>query len=312
MNIKTLTREQKIDKFFYILIGFVIFFTTSDLALGFTGKSISSAICSVISAILVFIGYFSIRKTNAEKNVIELTSFIKGNFDKWQILLSVLDVICSIIVVFTSIRAFGLLFRNVIFFKILFTPARITTLTNKFKTVTKPFLIFCFVWFFVRIKKIVKEYKMNNVKLSVAQKIAMVVAFVIGITWTILSVTVLPQLAVFDDVLAQISLSLGGTAGIVFGCFLKGKEMSEAEVAKRDEKLKLKETAYNEKVAKKEELAKEKEEKLKLAKAAALAAQRKKEAEEKAKADAEKAEIEALADKIASGEIIVEKTDVSK
>ena len=293
-----LNRSEKLTKFFYILIAIVIFFTTSDLAFGFVGKSIPAALCSVLSALFVFVGYFAIKKANTEKNVENLTKFVKSNFDKWQIILSILDVICSTVSAFTSIIALGMFFRSIIFTKKLFTPAKIVTMSNKFKTVSQPLLIFCFAWVIFRIKNKIKENKMSNIKLSLAQKIFILVAFVLGIAYSIVSTVWLPQIAVFDDVFAQLATSLGGTAGVIFGAFLKGKEMTSDEIAKRNEKVQHKIEIKNEKVAKKAELEYQKHEAEKLAKAQALVDQRKKEAEEKAKADAERAEIEALAKQI--------------
>lgn len=307
-----LNKSDKIIKIFYILIALIIFFTTSDLVCGFTGKTIIAAICSITSAIFVFIGYFMIKKTNTEKNIETITKFVKSNFDKWQIILSILDVICSMVSVFTSIIALGMFFRSIIFTKILFTPAKIVTISNKFKTVTQPLLIFCFVWVFIRMKNKLKERKMSNIKLSLTQKIFIIVAFVLGVAYTLVSTIWLPQLAIFDDTLAQLATSLGGTAGVLFGAFLKGKEMTSDEIAKRNEKVQHKIEVKNEKIAKKAELEHQKLEAEKMAKAKALVDQRKKEAEEKAKADAEKAEIEALARQIEENEkaqdVVVENT----
>lgn len=292
---KYLTRSEKITRLFYILIALVIFFTTSDLACGFAGQSIPAAICSIISALIIFIGYFKIKKNDAEETAVQLTKFIKSNFDKWQIILSILDVICSIIVVFTSIMAIGMIFRNIILFKVLFTPAKITTISNKFKTVTKPLLIFCFVWLFLRMKNRIKEYKMSNIKLSTAQKIFMIIAFVLGVAYTLVSTIWLPQIAIFDNLIAQLATSLSGTAGIIFGAFLKGKEMTAEEIKKRDEKLKAKEEIREKKLEEKAKVEQEKLDKERLAKAQALVEKRKKEAEENAKIAEEKAKIEAIA-----------------
>lgn len=297
-----LNKSDKIIKIFYILIALIIFFTTSDLVCGFTGKTIIAAICSITSAIFVFIGYFMIKKTNTEKNIETITKFVKSNFDKWQLILSILDVICSLVAVFTSIIAFGLFFRSVIFTKILFTPAKIVTISNKFKTVSQPLLIFCFIWVFIRLRNKIKERKMSNIKLSLSQKIFICVAFVLGVVYTLISTIWVPQLAIFDDTLAQIATSLGGTAGIIFGAFLKGKEMTSDEIEKRNIKIQHKIDIKNEKVAKKAELEHQKLEAEKMAKAQALVEQRRKEAEAKAKADAERAEIEALAKQIEENE----------
>lgn len=305
-------KEQAREKFFYFMICLIIFFTTSDLVCGFAGQPIPAAICSIISAIFVFVGYFAIKKANTEKSIESLTKFVKSNFDKWQIILSLLDVICSMVSVFTSIIALGMFFRSIIFTKILFTPAKIVTISNKFKTVTQPLLIFCFVWVFIRMKNKLKERKMSNIKLSLTQKIFIIVAFVLGVAYTLVSTIWFPQLAIFDDTLAQLATSLGGTAGVIFGAFLKGKEMTSDEIAKRNEKVQHKIEVKNEKVAKKAELEHQKLKAEKMAKAQALVDQRKKEAEEKAKADAEKAEIEALAKQIEekekAQEVVVENT----
>lgn len=153
---------------------------------------------------------------------------------------------------------------------------------------------------------------MSNIKLSLTQKIFIIVAFVLGVAYTLVSTIWLPQLAIFDDTLAQLATSLGGTAGVLFGAFLKGKEMTSDEIAKRNEKVQHKIEVKNEKIAKKAELEHQKLEAEKMAKAKALVDQRKKEAEEKAKADAEKAEIEALARQIEENEkaqdVVVENT----
>ena len=296
------TLEKRSNHIFYIYIAVVIFFTTNDLAFGFAGQSIPAAICSIVSAVFVFLGYFKIKRKQTTQDVKDLTKFIKGNFDLWQIVLSVLDVICSAVVVFTSISVIGMVFRSVILFKVLFTPTKIITLSNKFKTVTKPFLIFCFIWVYERTKTKMKENKMSNIKLSLAQKIFIVVAFVLGIAYTLVSTLWLPQIAIFDDIIAQVATSIGGTAGIIFGAFLKGKEMSAEEIAKRDEKIQKKEKAKQEKLNAKAELIAEKQHEAEVAEAKALVAKMKEEEEAKKAEEEKKARLLKLAEEIQAQE----------
>lgn len=299
-----LSKEQKINKIFYILIGFIVFFTTSDLVSGFANKPIFAAICSVISAIIIFIGYFKIVKIKAENGALKISKFIKGNFDKWQIILSVLDVICASITIFTSVMAIGMMFRTIIMFKVLFTPAKVITITNKFKTATKPLIIFCFVWTFIRLKNRIKEKKMNNIKLSTVQKIFICVSFIIGVVYSILSVTCLPQIAFSSNVLVQLGTTLGGTAGMIISAFTKGKEMTDEERAKRDLKIANAEKIAKEKAEVKLKLEQERLENEKILKAKALLEQKRIAANIKAKAEKEESELIALAEKLEAEELI--------
>ena len=277
--------EENLNKFFYVLIAIIIFFTTSDLVFGFSGMTIVAACCSLVSAFLVFWGYFKVQKVKVEVGIDTVTKFINSNFNKFQIVLSVLDVVCSIIVVITSILAFGVFFRTMILTKILFTPTRLITISNKFNTITKPLLVFCFCWVYLRVKNRIKERKMSNIKLSKAQIIFMGVAFGLGVLYSILSATCLPQIAFSSDALTQVATSLGGTAGMILGAFLKGKEMTEEEIAARDKKLAEKEQEKAEKAKVKAEAAEQA--KLEADKKAALALLEKKKAEQ-AKLEADK------------------------
>lgn len=297
-----LNKEETLNKFFYTMIGLVIFFTTSDLICGFSGLSVWAAVCSVISAALVFFGYFKVKRAQTEVYVKEISTFIKGNFDKWQLIFSILDVLCSVVVVFTSIMAFGLFFRGVILCKILLTPVRVITISNKFKTVTKPLLIFAFMWVFLRLKNKIKERKMENIKLSKTQKIFIIVAFVLGVAYAIVSTTCLPQIAVSDDILVQIATTLGIEGGLIFGAFLKGKVMTTEEIKKRDDKIEAKETAKVEKLEAKAKAKAEKQAEKDKEKALALAAAVEAEKKAKEQEEAEKARLLALAAKIKAEE----------
>lgn len=297
-----INKEDAFNKLSYIIIGLIIFFTTSDLICGFSGLSITAAVCSVISAALVFFGYFRLKRAQTEAQIQEITTFVRGNFDKWQIILSVLDVVCSVVVVFTSIVAFGVFFRGIILCKILLTPVRVITISNKFKTVTKPLLIFAFTWVFLRLKNKMKERKMNNIKLSTAQKIYIAVAFVLGVAYAILSVTCLPQIAISDDIITQLAATLGVDGGLIIGAFLKGKNMTSEEIQKRDDKIAAKEAVKVEKLEAKAKAKAEKEAEKEKEKALALAAAVEAEKKAREEEEAEKARLLALAAKIKAEE----------
>ena len=292
-------KNESIKKVLYVLIAFVVFFTTSDIVLGFTNNLLFASICSIISGFLVFSGSFIKSKSKIESEIDRGVQFIKKNFDWCNIILSILDIICSVIALFTGIFFIGLIFRCAF-------AVRLVVLCNKFKTVVRAIMIAAFVYLFKRRKDKKEKNTMENEivvkskKLSKTQIISIVIA-VVGVAFGILSYF-LPVIRIAGEQIYNYAMALGIESVAAIVGTLKGySDRTQEEI----EKIKKKAEANKEKQAaakaKAEQAALEKVAKAELKaeeKAAAKAELEKVKAEREAKLAEEKAEAEkAEADK---------------
>lgn len=217
--------EKKINtnNIMYALICIIVFFTTSDLIASFSNQLAIASISSIISGITVFIGAYKLKVAQLDNTVTTSIDFIEKNFNKSSIIFSILDIICSIIALFTGIVIIGVIFR--VTFAI-----RIIVILNKFQTITRFILVGSLIYLIRRC------YLMSDLKMTKEQWITFGV-FCAGALYGILS-AIFPQIAIFVDPLAQ-SLLCCGVESVVgaVGIFLKGANKTEEEIAESQAKL---------------------------------------------------------------------------
>lgn len=312
--------QKKDLKMYYALIIVAIFFTICDLVASGMQWLIVSLIFSSITMIITFVGKNKTKALQIEKGVDKTIDFIKSNFDKANLILSIIDVLCCIIALLMGCFIIALISRSVL-------ALRLIVIINKYKTVSYSIIFFVIFYLFKRRKTYMaeneNEIKKEKVsfwkKIGNAFKIAgqwlfankksltgTIFAFIAGVSGAIVTnaelIFSLPALILwninFTAVIVGVLVFLGVEIGVIGKGFETIKEFFDRIKVQKAENLEKK----NEKVVAKAEKKAAKIEAQKIAKAEALIEQRKKDAEKKAKEDAEKAEIEALADKMMAQE----------
>lgn len=217
--------EKKLNtnNIMYVLICIIVFFTTSDLVASFTNHLAIASISSIISGIVVFIGAYKLKVAQLDNSVTMSIDFIEKNFNKSSIVFSILDIICSLIALFTGIVIIGIIFR--VTFAI-----RIVVILNKFQTITRFVLVGSLIYLIRRC------YLMSELKMSKEQWIVLGI-FCAGLLYGILS-AIFPQIAIFVDPAIQMLMCCGieGVVGAV-GIFMKGANKTEEDLQKSAEKL---------------------------------------------------------------------------
>lgn len=347
MDNTNITKEHNI-KFFYILIALVVFFTTGDLICSFSEKLTLASICSVTSGLIVFVGSYLKKKDNIEKGINDKIDYICNNFNLSNIILSICDIICSIIALFTGILIIGMIFRWAFAIRLIVT-------INKVKTVSRAFLLVIFGYLSVRMNKILSKIKENFImkkfvngvktalrwiyanKKSICGTVFATFSGVIsGITTNADLIAELPKLMFLDINWTAVIIGILAFVGVEIGVIGKGfetikefsdrkkleKEKKDAEKlekqalkelnAENPEEKKDKEAIKLEKQAQKEMKIAEKEARKAEVKAKKEAEKQAKE-EEKAKLDAEtRAKIEEIKAKMMAEkkeEVVIEKPE---
>lgn len=137
--------ELKIKYYLGILIMllFVVGDLTFDFLLTFEGSNAISFACTLFAAIVVFYGSYSIKKANITNEFENATSFIKSNFDNWQVIFSILDIVCGLISLLSGLAFLTAIFKVV---KIGYVPLKIAVVTNKGKSVVKAIAKVSLLW----------------------------------------------------------------------------------------------------------------------------------------------------------------------
>ena len=142
-----------------IIFAFFVFFTASDLTFNAFSKLEFASVCSILSGFLVFLGSFVVKKKNIEKGVNSRIDYVISNFSWGNKVLGVLDIIFSLIALFTAVYWLGLIFR-------IGVVVRLACTLNKVKSVIKPIVgplktlfIVMFVYLGIRFKPIIMKMK---------------------------------------------------------------------------------------------------------------------------------------------------------
>ena len=163
------TRKVNTAIKYFVACIFMLFFVVNDLVFDFLFNFESSdyiAFAStLIASIITFICTFQITKRNITQKADKITAFVKGNFNGWQVVFSVLDIICGLISILSGIAFLGGVFK---FVKIVYIPIKSVVVFNKSKTVVKSVTKFSLIWTISRIltknneREKVMEKKKNN------------------------------------------------------------------------------------------------------------------------------------------------------
>lgn len=123
---------------YIIAIVVMLFFVLNDLIFDFLFDFESSDYiafaCTLIAAIIVFYYSHKMKKDNVEDKFENAAKFIKSNFDNWQVLFSILDIICGIISLLSGIAFLACFFKVV---KIGYIPTKFIVVLNKEKSIFK-------------------------------------------------------------------------------------------------------------------------------------------------------------------------------
>jgi len=302
-----------------LMLLFVLNDLVFDFLFNFESSDYISFACTLIAAIIVFYCNFTIKKGKITTEFENAETFIKSNFDNWQVAFSILDIICGVISILSGIALLGAIFKVV---KIGYVPIKIAVVTNKGKSLVKAVSKVSLIWTSGRLlsnnenrenssmKKIGKAFK--NIGLwifSNKKSITGTLAGLVAGVATALAVhgdiiAFLPALVVFGiDIMPYLAglvifgLTELGVTGKGFETIkqfaervTKAKEQKQVEkVLKAEEKKEAQAEKEKKEIAKKQETENKKAEKLlKKLEAEQKALQEKKAAEEAKKAEQER------------------------
>lgn len=202
-----------------LLFDFVFNFGASDyIAFGFT----------LAASIITFVATYRIKRQQLLNTFDKTIIFLKSNFNNWQVVFSILDIICGLISIFSGLLLIGGIFKVV---KVGYLITKFIVVTNKSKTILKSISKFSLLWvsgrIFYKVKK--GEKKMSNTKLSKVQ-IASIAGAAFGIVFAFVSALV-PQIAIAGNVIYNIGISLGIEVVSAFvGTFKGYTERTQEEI----------------------------------------------------------------------------------
>ncbi|MCK9575990.1 MAG: cell envelope integrity protein TolA [Clostridia bacterium] len=155
-NVFTPQKKNNISMFTIFMI-FVIFFTTSDLVANVTQEPIWVSLFSILSGFFVFLGTALKKKQNIEKGINAKIDYINNNFGWGAVVLSTLDIICSLIAIFTTLVALGVIFRSLFALRLIIT-------INKVKLLVQSVLLAIVGYLTLRFENIKLNFKESKMK----------------------------------------------------------------------------------------------------------------------------------------------------
>jgi len=240
--LKNLTHKDKVTYSTLIIlsiifVGLDIYFKCID---SFEGASITS----IIGTVIIAIGTYKSRLFQIKKVEEQSLKYIKKNFDIYNIILSVLDIVCSFVVILASFVFVGYLSNIVLAGRILF-------LIIKFKDVSFAILGFCIIHLIGKIIKTDKRGKkkmadenvtveatattVKTTKISLPQWATIIVA-ILGSAYGVACYFV-PDIVIFGDQIISMLSGFGiTTVSAIVGVFTTYATKSNEELAKAVEK----------------------------------------------------------------------------
>lgn len=200
-----------------LLFDFAFNFNASDyIAFGFT----------LAASIITFVATYKVKQKEILTAFDKTTAFVQSNFNNWQVMFSILDIVCGIISILSGLIIIGGVFK---FVKVFYFLAKFFVVTNKTKALAKSFGKFSLLWTAGRILTKKQGGKMNTKKLSKIQ-IASIIGAVVGIAFAIVSVFV-PQIVIAGDMIYNIGIATGVEAICAFvGTFKGYKELTQEQI----------------------------------------------------------------------------------
>ena len=117
-----------------VMLLFVLNDLIFDFLFDFQSSDYIAFACTLIAAIIVFYCNHKMKRDKVEDKFEDAAHFIKSNFDNWQVLFSILDIICGIISLLSGIAFFACFFKAM---KIGYVPTKVIVVVNKEKSVIK-------------------------------------------------------------------------------------------------------------------------------------------------------------------------------
>lgn len=200
-----------------LLFDFAFNFNASDyIAFGFT----------LAASIITFVATYKVKQKEILTAFDKTTAFVQSNFNNWQVVFSILDIVCGIISILSGLIIIGGVFK---FVKVSYLITKFIVVTNKTKTLAKSVSKFSLLWTAGRILTKKQGGKMNTKKLSKIQ-IASIIGAVVGIAFAIVSVFV-PQIVIAGDMIYNIGIATGIEAICAFvGTFKGYKELTQEQI----------------------------------------------------------------------------------
>lgn len=138
---------KKNNRNYYIALIFMLVFVFNDLIFdylfSFDGSNIISFIFTLLASIIVFVWNKKLKKSKIKGEFEEISTFIKSNFDNWQVLFSVLDILCGLISIMSGFAMLACVFK---FTKVIYVPTKILVVTNKEKSLIKAISKGSLIW----------------------------------------------------------------------------------------------------------------------------------------------------------------------
>ncbi len=144
--------ERKANSGYVVAIVFMLLFIFSDLlfdfAFSFQASDVIAFVFTLLSAVIVFFCNGKIRNDEYQHKYYTTSSFIKSNFDNAQVIFCILDIVCGLISVLSTVFFLSYAFKVV---RIFYIPAKVLVVINKEKSLLKPLAKFSFFWTSMRV-----------------------------------------------------------------------------------------------------------------------------------------------------------------
>lgn len=163
---------NRIKAKYLIAVAVMLFFVLNDLVFDFLFSFESSDYISfaftLASAIIVFYCNYSLKKKKITTEFENAETFIKSNFDNWQVAFSVLDIVCGVISILSGLAFLGAIFKMI---KVGYVPIKIAVVSNKSKSIVKAVTKVSLLWTSGRLLSDNGEQNNNKEKTNMFKKI---------------------------------------------------------------------------------------------------------------------------------------------
>ncbi len=224
-----------------------IIFTICDIVVSTAQLTVPSLLFSSATMVMSFIGAYLGKSVVVEEKYTEALDYVRKNFNRANIILSILDVLCCVLALFTGIFCLMLIFRCTI-------AMRIVVYINKYKSVA--YAIWSLV--FLHIFKKIKVRKTMKTKNTLFQNILLVIIAVFGFGGlVILSIPFFSGVPFDWEVYVGVFTALVGVIAGLVQSFSHDQVLTDEEVAAKEEAIALKKARKTAKLELKERQEKE-------------------------------------------------------
>ena len=227
-------KNKRLNLRYVVAIICMLLFIASDLIFDFAfsfKESDMIAFCfTLLSAVIVFWGTWKIKRDEQAIAYFRTTKFIRSNFDNAQVIFSILDIVCGLISLLSSLFFLSYTFKIV---KIFYIPTKVVVVINKEKSLLKPIVKFSYLWTAMRLLerkggKIMNFIKRNKWTLMIGTVISGVVSF--GVYKVLPLYVVLP-------LWATILICAGAFVFVFAACYFLGNDTVKSAIFRLAEKV---------------------------------------------------------------------------